>query len=85
LFLYLLDPIPHEWAGHAVSAPASLAQLEPGNNDYFDTGLVHIIDGVGIALVGQHDALPTTPPTMMAFIKSFSSFFYVGWVVVGAL
>jgi hypothetical protein len=55
-FNNLLDTITLERAGHAVTTTASLAQLKTCNIDHFHTGLTHLGNGVGIALVGHHDA-----------------------------
>jgi hypothetical protein len=43
-------------AGHAVAAAAALAELEAGDLDHLDTGLAHLGDRVGVALVGHDDA-----------------------------
>src|SRR6185295_1976561 len=50
------DPVSQDRAGHAVPAPAPLAELEALDLDDLDAGLAHPRDRVRVALVGDDDA-----------------------------
>src|SRR3954471_10971380 len=53
-FIVCSQGVPHEGAGHAVAAPTALAELEPLDRDDLDARLAHLVDRVGVALVGHH-------------------------------
>src|SRR6187402_3865293 len=52
----LSDRVPQDRARHAVPATSALAQLEALDLDHLDTGLAHLVDRVGVALVGDDHA-----------------------------
>src|SRR4051794_19924093 len=48
--------VTQERTRHAVTAAAALAQLEPLDGDDLDARRAHLVDGVGVALVGDDHA-----------------------------
>src|SRR5262249_21664213 len=52
----VVDRVTDDWAGHAVSAPASAAELGAGDGDDLDARLSQKRVGVDVAVVGKNDA-----------------------------
>src|SRR6478736_6135297 len=52
----LSQRIPHERTGHAVSTAPALAELEALDGDHLDARSSHLLDRVGVALVGDDDS-----------------------------
>src|SRR3954470_22388552 len=50
------DRVAHDRAGHAVATTSALAQLEALDRDHLDPRCPHLLDGVGVALIGDDDA-----------------------------
>ena len=52
----VVEAVPQDRAGHAVTAAAALPELEAGDLHHLDTRLSHLGDGVGVPLVGDDHA-----------------------------